>query len=144
MPAPGESADALYLFSLAVSRELRPGLRLGANHISLGTSTLLEGTRAAVLAGPYVEGYLQPSGPWEPFAGAGLPLQLRWGGGLDAGVGVAAYFGAGFRYRVAPEFLVGLEARLTRVLTEAFLFTPRMLPQGALPFSAGAALGFTF
>ena len=143
VPATGGGLDALYLFSLAVSCSVVPGVRAGVNHVSLGAAPLLEGSRGALFAGPYAEASVAARGLWDPFVAAGLPLQVRWGGGPDAALGLAAYAGAGFRYHVSPEFNAGLEARVTRALSDAWLFTPVVLPGGATTVSAGATLGFS-
>ena len=141
VPSATESWEGLFLLSLALSRELGPGLRAGINHVSIGTASLLTGDRAALMGGPFVEARAASLGGVEPFGAVGVPLQLRWGGGIDSQSGVAVYAGGGLRFRASEGLSLGVETRLTRVMTEAWLHTPKILPEGATIWSLGVMLG---
>ncbi len=140
-PSATESWNGMFLLSLALSRDIRPGIRLGINHVSIGTASLLTGDRAALMGGPFLEGRAVSLGGFQPYGSIGLPLQIRWGGGIDSRSGAAVYAGGGLRVQAAPGLTFGAETRLTRVLTEAWLHTPLMLPEGATVWSMGLALG---
>ena len=62
--------------------------------------------------------------------------------GSDARVGVAPMTVIGARFRLIPEFSIGVETALRVIATDSFETSLYALPQGALPWTGGLSLLF--
>ncbi|WP_373048317.1 hypothetical protein [Vulgatibacter sp.] len=130
--------------SLHLAFTLSDHLAIGLGSIGVANADNVEGERWAIGAGPFVEGFTFLGERLQPFAQVGVPMQWRFAGEADDAFGIAPYASAGARYWLTDWFTLGAESRLHVVASEGYLLQRRILPQGALAWTAGLNLDFHF
>lgn len=141
-PDAEDGEEFLGLGDLTLGYTLSEHFTIGASNIAFAQATTANSERYAISAGPYGELFTFFSEGVQPYAQLGVPLQLRFGGDLDEKVGVAPYAAAGMRFWATTFLTLGVETRVALVATDAWLAQGRVLPQLAVPWTAGANLGF--
>jgi len=145
---PGPDGDADY--EPIVPGELHLGYTLGS-HVAVGLGGLafagaatVGATRWAVSGGPFVEGFTFLGDRVQPYAQIGVPVQVRFSGDEDAALGVLPYAAFGVRWWLTDFFTLGASTRVSVVASEHFLVQDRVLPQLAVPWTAGLDVDFHF
>jgi hypothetical protein len=131
------NGHAYGLGGLSLAYTVAAHVALGMNHLAWARSS----GREAVTAGPFVEASWFPRAWLQPFAQAGVPVQVRWGNGLPAAVGVAPFAGAGLRFWIGGRVSVGVGARVLAVATDGYLAWAGELRKGAVSFAGGLECG---
>ena len=146
VPGPGDDGG----HHVVVPSELHVGYTLGRN-LTIGIGALsfagadtVGDHRWSLGGGPFVEGFTFLGERFQPFAQVGVPLQVRWSSDDDSAVGVAPYASVGARYWLTDFFTLGASTRVSLVASNHWLVEDRVLPQLAVPWTAGIDADFHF
>ncbi len=144
VPEPAGEYGVLIPGELQLGYTVGRNVTVGLSGLSLATADTVGGTRWAMSGGPYVEAFTFWGDRFQPYAQIGLPLQVRFEGNEDTELGLAPYASAGARMWLADFFTLGAETRVQIVATDHFLLQERVLPELAVPWTAGLTANFHF
>jgi hypothetical protein len=128
---------AYYTYGLNVRYTLTRHLSIGLAEVSLAAAELGAQMRWALSGGPFVEMHDFFTEELDAYLQVGIPLQARFGAGIEPRYGAAPYFGAGVRWWVSPLWSVGALSRLHYVSTDGYLVIPRVLPRESFFWTVG-------
>lgn len=119
-------------------------IRIGVTDLGYASSDIISGTRHALAIAPSIEYAHVFSKDVEAVGGLALPVQIRWGAGLDSYTGLMPEARLGLDLYFIDYLGVGIQGKWSYVITDGYVRSPRVLPSGAVVGSIGLDMKFRF
>jgi hypothetical protein len=140
----GPNTTFLFAGGVGVVTRVAENIRAGVTDLTYASADQLQSNRHSITFAPAVEYYKYLSESVALQGRFAVPLQIRWGAGMDSKLGVQPYLQAGVDLLPSELFSIGGYVRGGYVATDGFIRTPRVLPASAVALSGGLNLKFHF
>jgi hypothetical protein len=140
----GPNTTFLFAGGVGIVTRVAEHIRAGVTELNYASADQLSSNRHSITFAPTVEYYTYLSKTVAVQGRLAIPLQIRWGAGLDSKLGVQPYLQGGLDLFPSELFSIGGYARAGMVVTDGFIRTPRVLPQSAVAITGGLDFKFHF